>query len=101
MSIPHKKFNLIHIDNTWGRRRPGPASRSSPLAGSVSQVNVVNMMAHAEGYCEELLSSQLQGGAMKEALAMHLVLKYRAENKNGNKNVAYPNYGTQYKSHSI
>ena len=29
--------------------------------------------------CKELLSSRLQGGAIKEALAIHLLLKFRAE----------------------
>ena len=38
------------------------------------------MLALIQGeYCEELLSSRLQGGAIKEALAITLLLKYRAE----------------------
>ena len=42
-------------------------------------VNVGSVLVHAQGYCEELLSNQLQGGAIKEALKIHLLVKYRAE----------------------
>ena len=42
-------------------------------------INAVTMLALIQGeYCEELLSSRLQGGAIKEALAITLLHKFRA-----------------------
>ena len=43
-----------------------------------ANVNVVTMLAPTKGdYCEELLSSRLQGGAIKKALAITLLLKFK------------------------